>query len=523
MIATHRPALTRRLAGGLAIAALALTSLLPAASHTRAATSHAANDTLTIGWSPETVTLDPAGPGQNPDIYVMVNIYNQLLKVANDGNTIQPDLATSYDISKDGKTYTFHLRPNVTFTNGMKLTSEDVRFALVRAAETQRSWAYLLTAMKSVTAPDPLTVKITLKYAWGPFLADMSFFTCGVYPEAYFKKVGETGMVAHPIGSGPYALQEWKKGQYLRLQKNPGYWDAAKYPMQHVEFDLLPSDNTKIVQVQGGQLDVDYFLPPSQVAALKGSSAARVQMDTSTRTGYFALQTKVAPLGDVNVRQAINHAINRPAIVKALLYGYGKPANSFLPVGSLFYDPNLPVPSYDPALAKQFLAKSSVPNGFNMTIEVGTGAALNGQLAQVIQQELAPLGIKVTVTQVDPTALNAAQQKGNYHSVITGWTNDIPDPDELVTFAVDPIHGGANSFFTYYSDPSVIKLNTRAEQTNDAATRKTLYSQIQKAWAAAAPIMPLYYIPYINAVSTKVHGFSENPLGYFNLQGVTKS
>ena len=523
MIATHRHALARRLAGGLAIAALALTSLLPVASHTRAATSHAANDTLTIGWDPETVTLDPAGPGQNPDIYVMVNIYNQLLKVANDGNTIQPDLATSYDISKDGKTYTFHLRPNVTFTNGMKLTSEDVRFALVRAAETQRSWAYLLTAMKSVTAPDPLTVKITLKYAWGPFLADMSFFTCGVYPEAYFKKVGAAGMVAHPVGSGPYALQEWKKGQYLRLQKNPGYWDAAKYPMQHVEFDLLPSDNTKIVQVQGGQLDVDYFLPPSQVAALKGSSAARVQMDTSTRTEYFALQTKVAPLGDVNVRQAINHAINRPAIVKALLYGYGKPANSFLPVGSLFYDPSLPVPSYDPALAKQFLAKSSVPNGFNMTIEVGTGAALNGQLAQVIQQELAPLGIKVTVTQVDPTALNAAQQKGNYHSVITGWTNDIPDPDELVTFAVDPIHGGANSFFTYYGDPSVIKLNTRAEQTNDAATRKTLYSQIQKAWAAAAPIMPLYYIPYINAVSTKVHGFSENPLGYFNLQGVTKS
>jgi len=523
MIATHRHALVCRLAGGLAIAALALTSLLPVASHTRAATSHAANDTLTIGWDPETVTLDPAGPGQNPDIWVMVNIYDQLLRVANDGNTIQPDLATSYDISKDGKTYTFHLRPNVTFTNGMKLTSEDVRFALVRAAETQRSWAYLLTAMKSVTAPDPLTVKITLKYAWGPFLADMSFFTCGVYPEAYFKKVGAAGMVAHPVGSGPYALQEWKKGQYLRLQKNPGYWDAAKYPMQHVEFDLLPSDNTKIVQVQGGQLDVDYFLPPSQVAALKGSSAARVQMDTSTRTGYFALQTKVAPLGDVNVRQAINHAINRPAIVKALLYGYGKPANSFLPVGSLFYDPNLPVPSYDPALAKQFLAKSSVPNGFNMTIEVGTGAALNGQLAQVIQQELAPLGIKVTVTQVDPTALNAAQQKGNYHSVITGWTNDIPDPDELVTFAVDPIHGGANSFFTYYSDPSVIKLNTRAEQTNDAATRKTLYSQIQKAWAAAAPIMPLYYIPYINAVSTKVHGFSENPLGYFNLQGVTKS
>jgi len=523
MIATHRHALVCRLAGGLAIAALALTSLLPVASHTRAATSHAANDTLTIGWDPETVTLDPAGPGQNPDIWVMVNIYDQLLRVANDGNTIQPDLATSYDISKDGKTYTFHLRPNVTFTNGMKLTSEDVRFALVRAAEPQRSWSYLLTAMKSVTAPDPLTVKITLKYPWGPFLADMTFFTCGVYPEAYFKKVGATGMVAHPVGTGPYALEVWKKGQYLRLQKNPGYWDAAKYPMQHVEFDLLPSDNTKIVQVQGGQLDVDYNLPPNQVLALKGSHSAQVAMDTSTYTNYFLFQTKVKPFDDVNVRQAISHAIDRAAIVKAVLYGFGKPANSFLPVGSLFYDPTLPVPTYDVALAKKFLAKSSVPNGFNMTIEVGTGKALAGEISQIMQQELAAIGIKVTITQLDSTTLFANEQKGQYHSSLSGWTNDIPDPDELSTFAVDPIHGGSHDFNTYYTDPAVAKLNSQAEQTSDPATRKALYSQIQKAWAADAPILPLYYIPYINAVSSKVHGFSENPLGYFNLQGVTKS
>ena len=181
------------------------------------------------------------------------------------------------------------------------------------------------------------------------------------------------------------------------------------------------------------------------------------------------------------------------------------------------------MPTYDVALAKKFLAKSSVPNGFNMTIEVGTGKALAGEISQIMQQELAAIGIKVTITQLDSTTLFANEQKGQYHSSLSGWTNDIPDPDELSTFAVDPIHGGSHDFNTYYTDPAVAKLNSQAEQTSDPATRKALYSQIQKAWAADAPILPLYYIPYINAVSSKVHGFSENPLGYFNLQGVTKS
>jgi peptide/nickel transport system substrate-binding protein len=503
---------------------LALGSILPIADPAHGAPGpSSASNTLTIGWSIETQTLDPAGNANNPDIWVMVNIYDQLLRVAPNGTSVVPDLATSWDVSKDGKIYTFHLRPNVMFQDGTKLSSEDVKFSLLRTANPSKAWSFLLTAIKTVTTPDPSTVVITLKHPWGPFLADMTLFADGVYPEAYFKKVGASYLSAHPIGSGPYMLDQWKKGQYVRLKKNPNYWDAAKFPMQYVEYDLIPNDNTKLLKLEAGQLDVDYQLPYNQIAGLKSNPAVQVQFNPSTRTQYLMFQTKVTPFGDVNVRQAISHAINRAAIVKAVTSGYGTPANSFMPKGSLDYDPNVPLPVYDVALAKKYLAASSVPNGFSMIMEVGSGDIIQSEVAQIVQQELAPLGIKVAIQQIDQTTLFTNQDNGKYHFLYSGWTNDIPDPDELVSYSFDYAHGGSFSFFTYYNNPQMAALSSQAEQSNDSATRKNLYFQIQQLWAKNVPFLALFYTPYINGVSSKVHGFSENPLGYFNLEGVTKS
>src|SRR5262249_47111084 len=162
-------------------------------------------------------------------------------------------------------------------------------------------WSFLLTAMKSIDTPDANTVIIHVKHPWGPFLSDMTLFTVGIYPEAYFKKVGASYMSAHPIGTGPYIFEKWVKGQYLRIKKNPNYWDAAHYPMQHVEYDLLPNDNTKLLKLQAGELDVDYRLPYNLIASLKSNTAVQVQINPSTRTQYLAFQTQMAPFGDVNV------------------------------------------------------------------------------------------------------------------------------------------------------------------------------------------------------------------------------
>lgn len=515
----------RRVGAAVLASFLALGVALPVGLHRAQAAAPLAStkaNTLTLGWAIETKTLDPANNPQNPDIWVMLNIYDQLIRVANNGTTLTPDLATSWNVSNNGTVYTFHLRPGVVFQNGQKLTAADVKFCLDRARNPSESWSWTLAAIKNVAAPNASTVVVTLKYPWAPFLSDVSLFDTGIYPEAYFKKVGASYMSSHPIGTGPYSFSVWKRGQYLRLQKNPRYWLANTFPMEYVEYDLIPDDNSRLLKTEAGELDIDNVLPPNQIAAVKNNPSVKVVIDPSTETYYFVPNTKVAPLGDLKVRQAISHAIDRAAFVKAVQYGYASVANSFLPKGAIDYDSSIPVPTYDLALAKKLISESSVPHGFKMTFYVSSGDTIGNEEAQIFQSDVAPIGIKVTIKTMDGTTLFNEQQAGKISFTTNIWTNDIPDPDELVTFSAACASGSWN-FNSFYCDQQVKSLAKQAERVSDAATRHKLYYQIQELWAHDQWFFALYYAPFVNAVNNHVHGFHENPLGYFVFQGVTKS
>jgi peptide/nickel transport system substrate-binding protein len=209
-------------------------------------------------------------------------------------------------------------------------------------------------------------------------------------------------------------------------------------------------------------------------------------------------------------------------MVKAVLHGYGTPANSFMPRGAIDYNPNIPVPSYNLTLAKQLMAQSKYPKGFTLTMTVGAGDSEGNETAVILKSELAPLGINLQIRQMDPTAMLSAEEAGHFTFTTNQWTNDISDPDELVAFAVDA-SSGDHSWFSFYNSPQITTLSHQAERSTSAAARKQLYFHIQRIWANDTPYFALYYPKYIDAVSTKVHGFSQIPLGYFNLRGVTKS
>lgn len=504
--------------------------LLGSASIARTGAVHGAplqrspKDTLTIGWNIETKTLDPAGPSENPDIWVQVNMYDRLVAVAKDGKTLQPDLASSWRVSNGGKVYTFKLRKGIKFQNGTPITAQDVVFDINRAREKARLWSWTLTAVKKVTAVNSSTVRFSLKRPWGPFVSDLSLFNTGIYSRAAYKKLGSAGMSSRPVGagSGPYRLVTWKKGQYILLQKDPNYWNARAYPMKQVKYVLIPNDNSRMLQTEAGQLDVDNILPFNQIAAVQKSGKAQAQINASTETLYIVPNHKVKQFADVNVRQAINHAIDRAGLVKAVLFGHGVPASSFMPKGALDWNPNVPVPKYDLNLAKQYLKKSKYPNGFTATMEVSAGDSIANQIDVILKSELAPLGIKLNLKQMDATTAFNNQSKGQYNMMNNRWTNDITDPDELVSFAVD-YSLGSKAFFTWYNNPTLAGLSRQAERTNNQAKRKQLYFKIQQIFAQQVPFFPLFYVPYVNAVSNNVRGFSENPLGYFNLQGVRKT
>ena len=462
--------------------------------------------------------MDESTIFDNNSIWILEQIMQPLYTVTNDGKGVKPWLATGYTVSADHKTYTFTLRPGVKFSNGTPMTSADVKFSIDQTRAASAGWGYIDTAISAVDAPTPSTVVIHLKFPWAPLLADLSLFANGIVPNNYGGKTA-TQFYQAPIGTGPFKWDYWHKGQALKLVKNPYYWEKGLPYLDSVTWTDVPSDNTRQLQIKGGQAQIDQFPSWSTVGALKSTPGVSMDLFNSTRTDYLAFNELRKPFGDMHVRRAMSLAINRAALVKAVLFGNGRPANSLFPPQVPYYQLATPGLQYDLTAAKQEMAKSSVPNGFSATILVSSGFSDYKTIATILQSELKPLGINLTIQTLDPNTANTNQQSLKYDMTLTYWTMDIPDPDELATFAVDP-ESGARSFFTAYNNPTVVKATHNAEQTLTTSARQALYNTVQSQSASDAFMAFLYYSPYAYATSSSVHGFYVTPLGNYHMENV---
>src|ERR1022692_1421783 len=454
----------------------------------------------------------------NNSIWIFEQIFQPLYTVTNDGKGVKPWLATSYTVSTDKKTYTFKLRPGVKFSNGKPMTSADVKFSIDQNRKATAGWAYLDSAISSVDDPNPGTVVIHLKFPWAPLLADLSIFANGIVPNNYGGQT-ETQFYTHPIGTGPFKWDFWHKGQALKLVRNTFYWQKGLPYLNSITWTDVANDNTRELQLKGGQAQIDQTPAWSTVASLKTTPGVDMHLFNSKQTNYLAFNELPKPFQDVHVRRAISLAIDRNALVKAVLFGNGKPANSLFPPQVPFYDPSTPGYQFNLAQAKQQMAQSSVPHGFSTTMLIGAGNSDYLTIATIVQAELKPLGIKVNIQQLDPNTANADEQSLKYDMTLTLWTMDIPDPDELATFAVDPT-SGARSFFTAYNNPLVVKDTHAAEKTLNTAKRQQFYNIVQTDAAQDAFMAFLYYSPYPYATTTNVHGFYVTPLGNMHMENV---
>jgi len=503
------------------VALATVTAVLTAGCSGGGGSSSAGGD-LVIGVAQDAVSMNATNTFDNNSIFIFEQIMQPLFTVTADGKSTQPLLATGYTMSPDQLTYTIKLRPDVKFSNGAPMTSADVKFSIDADTKTGDSgWGYINAAIDQVTAPDPSTVVVKTKYPWAPLIADLSLFSNAIVPNNYG---GESAadFYTHPVGTGPFMWGEWQKGRSLKLVKNPNYWEAGLPHLNSVQWNVVPDDNTRMLQLQGGQIHIDALPTWSTMNALKQQPNINAQTFPSTELDYVALNEKKEPFGDVHIRRAISYAIDRKALVNTALFGQGTPANSLFMPGVPYYDPNTKGLQFDVAAAKAEMAKSSKPGGFTTTLAIKSGDSTEQTDAQIIQSELKDIGITVNIAQIDPTTQHAQVQSGDYEMAMSVWTMDIPDPDEWVTFAVNP-NGGTHSAFTYYDNPAVIELAKQGQIQSDPAKRQKIYSDLQNQVAADAPLVWLYYVPYAYPSSTKVTGFSVTPLGNYPLQGVSLS
>ena len=218
------------------------------------------------------------------------------------------------------------------------------------------------------------------------------------------------------------------------------------------------------------------------------------------------------------MRRAVNYAIDRKAIVSAVLFGNGQPANSYMPPTLLYYDASLPEQVVDLTKAKEELAASKYPQGFDVEFLTDNLAA-DTSVAQIMQQALEPLGINVKIRTIDVNQLFTTQGKGDYQMSIDYWTMDIPDPDENTQFFLNG-EGDGLCYFTRYNNPTMNKMVTDAAKEFDPAKRQQLYAQIQQLAVTDLPQLYLFYSPFPYAYSTAVQGFFVTPLGNMHLEDV---
>ncbi len=483
----------------------------------------AAGGTFTFSRSTDSDNLDPVTQDGNIDIWVLMNIYDQLIRVSDDGLTLQPMLAEKWEISADGLTYTFHLRQGVKFSDGTPLKASDVVFSLKRAKDTASSaWTFTFEPVKDITAPDNNTVVITLNQVWAPFLSDISMFNSSILSEAFVTKIGADKLVDQTLGTGPFMLGEWKKGEYILLKKNPNYWEAGLPLLDQVKITVVPDDNSRILQLQGGDIDGMYDVPLSRVPDLKKDPKLQVGLYTSTYNNFIVLNTRTGPLSDVKVRQALNYATDKQALINVVNFGVGEVSNSFMPNGALYWNKDQKGYPFDLNMAKQLIQSSGYASGGKVAIMVRAGGASALQLATALKDMWSKINIDLDIQQLESTIVTSNYRADKFEAYASGWTNDIIDPDELVSYAILPEQ--TKNYHTGWTNQGAIAAAKQARATLDDAARRKLYYQVQDIHMQDAPFIYLYTVPYVDALKAGVKGFVHHPMGqwYFSRTSVTK-
>jgi len=476
---------------------------------------------IVIGRLEDSNDLDPVTQDGNVNIWIFNLVLEGLVKSSDDGKTIEPCLADSWDISEDGLTYTFHLKKGVKFSDGSPVTGEDWVWTFLRARDTEESiWNFSLEALKDVTAPDDNTLILTLREPWAPFLADLAFFNVFVQKKAYYEKVGQEAYSQKPLGTGPYMFKEWKKGEYLSLKKNPYYHIKGLPKTEEIKFVVVADSNTRTLQLESGQIDVATFVPFDKMEELNNNPKTKIVCFPSTEVRTVVFNHTKKPLDDLRVRLALEYATDKQALLNFILFGYGEVATTYTTKSGLFFNYDLKDRGYDVDKAKALLAEAGYPDGFETEFLLPSGNPVYEKLAVLLKEQWSKIGVKVNIVSLESGLAVTGYRTMNYKISVHHWTDDIPDPSEQCGRLFIPER--TNCVWTGWRSDRAIELVKQGERETDITKRKQIYLELQQIYYDDVVEMSMFCIPYPVAMRAEVEGFVQTPLGNYRFENLVK-
>ena len=452
---------------------------------------------LIAAISGEPDQLDPQKTGAYFSFEVLENVFDTL--VAPDANLqMKPALATSWETAPDQLTWTFHLRDGVSFHDGTPFTAADVVYSYRRIIDEKLTNADKFSAVTDVRAADEHTVVITLRHPTPNLLTNLGGFK-GV--AIVSRRNVESGQIAtHPIGTGPFAFDSQTSGDSIVLKANKSYWGGApKIP--GVTFRFISEPSTALSALQAGEIDWTDAVPPQRVAQLRNDDSIHLAVTASNDYWYLALNEARAPWNDVRVRQAIAYALDRPSIVQATSYGTAAANQLAIPEGNPWYTP---YDRYRDDLdkARELLAQAGArPDRLDLLVTTEYPQTVTA--AQVIADNLAPLGITVGIRTVDFATWLDEQNNGNFDMLMMGWLGNI-DPDDFY-YAQHHTDGTSNA--QKFSDPEVDRLLDAGRVETNEQARKQIYAKAATLIADQVSYIYLYNPSVIQAWSPRLSGY----------------
>ena len=456
-------------------------------------------DVLIVGQVAEPKSLDPQAVTAVNDFRILINLYDGLVRYQPGSLEVEPALAESWQISDDGKTYTFKLREGVKFHDGTPFNAAAVKFNFDRMLDEDHPYAdtgpfplaFFFQAIRETRVIDDYTVQFELDQPYAPLLSNLAYPTgLMVSPAAVKAKGGDYGR--HPVGTGPFKFAKWESNRLVALEKNPAYWDGAP-KLNAVVFRPITDANTRVTELLSGGIDLMVEVPPDNMAMLKDDPMFSVYEQAGPHLWFLILNMKEGPFQDKRMRQAVNYAINKEALVNQVLQGTATVADSPVPAAFAWaHNEELQPYPYDPAKART-LIKQAGHEGAKLTFYVtegGSGMLNPIPMGTAIQADLKAVGLDVSIETYEwNTFLGKVNPglAGKADMAEMAWMTNDPDTLPYLALRSDawPESGGFNS--GYYANPEVDRLLEAARAETDPARRAELYKEMQAIVHEDAP------------------------------------
>ena len=465
--------------------------------------------TLVVAFNADPETLDPHITTALLASRVLALIHDNLINRDYDGS-FKPALAEKWDISPDGKVYTFTLKKGVKFHSGKDFSSADVKYTFERWLNTEKSpTSFAIKPIDKIEAPDPQTVRFTLKEPYNIFLDQLAGAWAVILNQATVDKAGSDYGITVADGTGPYKFVSWTRNQKIVLARNDAYtWGSSMFQNQGpayvdgVEIRIIPEDNTRLAEFQAGNVHLVQDVPQGDVERLNTTPGVSIVKYDQLQTSYLGFNTRKPPFDDPRVRQAVNLAINRDEIVTGANFGLGAPARTMLTPSTPFYwaGSDQAAPTFDTTKAGALLDQAGWSPGTGGIREkdgqqlilplwiINPGTAV--LQAQILEQQLAKIGVKVDTKQYEQTAWFAAARSGEQVGFIIGIF--FENPDGILYFYFYSKQQPAPNRFSY-ALPEVDRWLEDSRVNPDQNAVRQDYENVQKKIIEDAVTAPLVH------------------------------